>query len=286
MRVLALIFITFILMGCDNFLGKNQDKKQNNQNDVIVDVIPDSILKNANIETNDTEIDVMEDVSNLGNTEIIMPNNDQKSVKNDTKTEKDIPHVSEVVSDQKMPKQQEKNTETIDMEMNPISVVEKKKTQSIQYNNEINTPVTESKIIEPKNISMPVSTHNGSLIIVGNDRIGQSVSPRKYIQQSFAVFEKNKYAVYIEFQVYAVPTSSRLRRSAYYLLGYNKFARLINHQAQFTRFWNGKNTKGQFLPKGKYNIYLYYKVKNSQGKIIQTGGRYWGNSRKYYVQLY
>jgi hypothetical protein len=125
----------------------------------------------------------------------------------------------------------------------------------------------------------------GCYIKAGNDRSGQSISPRRYIKFTSVVFNEFQAGRRVEFQLYAVPAGQRRRLITYYLIGLSRNIDVINGQAQYTRFWNGKNINGQFLPKGKYNIYLLYKIKDANGKVLATSGRYWGNSRDFYIRL-
>lgn len=278
MRILALIIFVLLFAGCENFPGGKSSQDQDKKNDVFVDVIPESILKDANTETNDSDIAVLEELkTEEGQTPTVLPS-DKKAA------DKQVPHINEVSVDKD---QTDPDTQAIALqELQKTTGTTQKKMVSEQ-NNITPVPHQEKQIAEP--VSVPETryvTHKGSLIIAGNDKSGQNLSPRKYIHLSFAVFEAQAQAEFVEFQIYAVPLGGRLRRTGYYLLGYNKFARLINGQAQFTRYWNGKNTRGQFLPRGKYNLYLYYKIKNRSGQVISTGGRYWGGSRNFYVNLY
>ena len=169
----------------------------------------------------------------------------------------------------------------------PVESKRLKTTQSIPV--EPDYPDVEKTTIVAEASKKPEAKSAGlrdSYIKIGNDRSGQAASPRQYIKLSFVVFSANKAANTVEFQVYAVPVKSRLRMIGYYLVGIFKEIELVRGQAQITFYWRGENVYNRFLPSTKYNIYLYYKVKNSKGEIIYKGGRYWGNSRNYFVKLY
>jgi hypothetical protein len=146
---------------------------------------------------------------------------------------------------------------------------------------------TPQQQIKPvKQAPAAAASAKGSYIKVGNDSIGQEVSPRVYIKITMAVFTQIKGARFCEFQLYAVPVGKPLKRTGYFLLAIYKYIDVINGQAQLTRYWNGMNVYGQYLPPGSYNLYLYYKVKNAKGGALYTTGRYWGNSRDFYIRLY
>ncbi len=284
MRRLILIIITLLMVSCDNLnLNLNKDKEDSKPkaNNVYTDIISDSILKDSNTETNDQDITVLESTETPEKTESkgtvalnqettpkdeVTPQVDEVTMNNEVKVNEDIQNkVSQIDTQNMIKKQPSSVSQQIPVE------------ESLMENNSM-------KSVQTKKVKQ--TDNSSSMIIIGNDGIGQGLSPRSYIHMSFAVFENSTASQFIEFQVYAVPINSRLRRTGYYLLGYNTFARIIKGQAQFTRYWNGKNTRGQFLPKGKYNVYLWYKVKNKNGKVLYTAGRYWGNSRKYYLNLY
>ena len=99
------------------------------------------------------------------------------------------------------------------------------------------------------------------------------------------MFTSSKKAKYIDFNVYAVPKNGEVNFAGYYLIGYGKNIEVINNQSQFTKYWNGNNTDGTFIVEGKYNIYLYYKIKDTDGNIISQDGRFWGRSQNYYLKL-
>ncbi|MFN3660632.1 MAG: hypothetical protein ACK4TN_05290, partial [Brevinematales bacterium] len=70
-----------------------------------------------------------------------------------------------------------------------------------------------------------------------------------------------------------------------YLIGRVRGIEVINNQAQYTRYWNGITIHGKFLPKGNYNVYLTYVIKDRVGKVLKTESRYWGKSTDFYLKL-
>jgi len=125
-------------------------------------------------------------------------------------------------------------------------------------------------------------TKVGSYMKVGKDESGQTLSPRRYIKISSWVFTDKGRTV--DFYLYAVPYKTGKVQSTH-IIGRVRGIEVINHQAQYTRYWNGITIHGNFLPKGRYNIYLTYVIKDSQGKVIKTESRYWGRSKDFYLQL-
>lgn len=128
----------------------------------------------------------------------------------------------------------------------------------------------------------PTVTKVGSYMKVGTDKSGQSLSPRRYIKISSWVFTQQGKTV--DFYLYAVPFKSGKVQSSH-LIGRVRGIEVINHQAQYTRYWNGITIHGNFLPKGNYNIYLTYVIKDSRGKVLKTESRYWGKSTSFYLKL-
>ena len=122
----------------------------------------------------------------------------------------------------------------------------------------------------------------GSDMKVGRDKKGQMLSPRRAIKISSWVFTKEGKTV--DFYLYAVPYKSGKVQSSH-LIGRVHGIEVINSQAQYTRYWNGRTIYGDFLPKGKYNIYLTYVIKNASGKVLKTESRYWGNTTDFYLNL-
>ncbi len=125
----------------------------------------------------------------------------------------------------------------------------------------------------------------GGYFEVGTGYSGQTVSPRDYIKATAVVMSDNSTADYVDFQLYAFPKDGGIKRYGYNMLGYAYYVEMINGQAQFTRYWNGKNVYGNFLEEGNYNLYIYYKIKAEDGTLIDSGGKYWGDSTSYYISL-
>lgn len=140
---------------------------------------------------------------------------------------------------------------------------------------------------KPSQEVIPASVpRKGSYIKAGTDDNGQAVSYKKPVKLTFAVFNAYKTGKTVDFRVYAVPKNAELNRNLYYLIGYGKNIDIINGQAQFTRYWGGYNTGGAYFPKGRYNIYLLYSIKDAKGKVVFSTGRYWGMSQNSYLRLY
>lgn len=151
----------------------------------------------------------------------------------------------------------------------------------------IEMPEPKKSIVGQKPSSSKISSgatvvKQGSFMKVGSDKSGQTLSPRKYIKISSWVFTQEGKTV--DFYLYAVPYQSGKVQSSH-VIGRVRGIEVINYQAQYTRYWNGRTIHGNFLPKGKYNIYLTYVIKNVNGKVIKTESRYWGRSTGFYLHL-
>ena len=70
-----------------------------------------------------------------------------------------------------------------------------------------------------------------------------------------------------------------------YMIGAAENIDLINGQAQYTKFWNGRNVDEDFLVQDNYNVYVYYKLKNAKYEVLKKEGRYWGIADKNYIGL-
>ena len=288
--IVLFCFLSVFLSSCDKLhLGK-KEKTNNDKKGVVMDVIKADALRNTNKGGNEiSDMPVMEDqpvgvaVDNKTNN-----STGRKVAKNITpKSSKELPYVPEV-EQQVVPKSNPSGYETKTLKtktvvVQPVTVV-KVKTPKTVY---VNESMMEKKIVLPKNSKKrTISKSSGTIIIIGNDHAGQLVSPRHYKQMSFVVMSRNTRVKYVDFQIFAVNIKNRLTRTGDTMIGYDKHAMMINGQAQFTRYWNGKNIRGKFFTKGHYNIYLLYKLKDSHGRLIARGGRFWGNNRKYYLRLY
>lgn len=147
------------------------------------------------------------------------------------------------------------------------------------------TVIQQTTIIQGNTVSANHTYPANCYIKVGRDAELEAAAPRQYTKITMAIFCSLPNAVSIDFQIYAIPASSSLARTGENMIGYAYNIEIINGQAQMTKYWNGKNVYGKFLREGNYNIYLYYKVKDANGNILKTDGRYWGNSRSYCIKL-
>ena len=128
------------------------------------------------------------------------------------------------------------------------------------------------------------STTVGTWIAVGNDRAGQRVSPRA--TKKITVVLQNRSAAYADVSLYAVPAgSARPVMNTRTLIGFARNFDIINGQAQFTRYWNAANTRGTFLTRGAYNVYMAYSYKNRNGRVVASGGRYWGGATPIVIRV-
>lgn len=119
---------------------------------------------------------------------------------------------------------------------------------------------------------------------VGNDQNGQTVSKKKIIKITTVVFSPVKNGRYVDFSIYAVPAGSRKANPV--LLTHVKNIDIINGQAQFTRYWNGKNINGDYIKKGKYRLYVTLTIKDSGKETIRKETRNWGGEKSYNIRLY
>ena len=136
------------------------------------------------------------------------------------------------------------------------------------------TPAPARRRTTPRPVASPTT---GTWIAVGNDRAGQRVSPRA--TKKITVVLQNRTASYADVSLYAVPAgSARPIMNTRTLVGFARNFDIINGQAQFTRYWNASNTRGAFLTRGAYNIYMAYSYKDRNGRVVASGGRYWGGT--------
>ncbi len=257
-----LIGVVFLaIAGCNRISG-NSSSKSSSVGQV------DTLKLNFEEETNEakpvmTNVEVIEPIVTIGSQKTVAVEKPSEVPKNETVSA--IPRTLPSSGAQSIPKE---------------------KTLSVKTS----APVVKDQAIrvEPrKKVVSSVSVHRkGSYIRVGKDISGQVTSPRLPIQVTAVAFNESKWGRYVDFRLYAIPTRSKFTKSSRNLISsYNNIV-LVNGQAQLTKFWNGKNIYGHFLGKGKYNIYLFYRIKNRTKKIIYAKGRYWGNSRSYYLKLY
>lgn len=294
--VLFLLSMVIILSGCDR--GPKQ-KKIDSTNDMLMEYIKEDILKNASGVGSQSGVggSVMEDVYK---TNVVVEETPTNQPVTDM-TQKEIPTENQIVmKDDTVPTQipvektKQNNVGKQDKvypQENQIpvenTIVPQNKKQPGGDKPIVIPQKTPQKQVTPaKQAPATAVSAKGSYIKVGNDTIGQEVSPRVFIKITMAVFPQVKNAKFCEFQLYAVPVGKPLKRTGYFMLAIYKFIDVINGQAQLTRYWNGANISGQFLPPGSYNLYLYYKVKNAKGGLLYATGRYWGNSRDFYIRLY
>lgn len=125
----------------------------------------------------------------------------------------------------------------------------------------------------------------GSYIKVGNDTSGQIVSPRKFLKLTFVVYTKSKKAKTVDFYIYAIPEGQKILNNKY-LISLVRNIEVFNGQAQLTKYWNARNINWDFLPPGKYRIYMRASFKDEKGSVIESIDRYWGGKQEFYVKLY
>lgn len=280
-RILILLAATFLLfvVSCD----KNKDaEKEGESSEIITELIKENLLGS----TNGIEIAKLDDSREV--TEKI-PGIEMSNLMAEQSKDTSIPAEEPITNGDKTEDKAEDKAEIYTAPPAAIS------SETIALDKPIETPKKEITK-KPKTISTKKSTMKytssktkgvkGCYIKIGSDKKYQIISPRKYAKLTMAVFNKYKYGRRVEFQLYAVPVGKKPRLITYYMIGLTRNIDIVNGQAQFTKYWNGKNISGRYLPKGKYSIYLLYKVKNSRGTVLGKKGRYWGNSRNYYIKLY
>ncbi|MGL5253728.1 MAG: hypothetical protein ACRC9L_01705 [Brevinema sp.] len=145
-------------------------------------------------------------------------------------------------------------------------------------------PAAAPKATKPRAPRPVAATTSGTWIIVGNDRAGQRVSPRS--TKKVTVVLQNRTATFADVSLYAVPAgSARPVMNSRNLIGFARNFDIFNGQAQFTRYWNAANTRGTFLARGSYNIYMAYDYKDKNGRVIASGGRYWGGTKPITIRI-
>ena len=127
------------------------------------------------------------------------------------------------------------------------------------------------------------TSKKGTYLKVGNDQNGQSVSRNKGIKITTVVFSPVKNGRYVDFWIYAAPVSGKGNTV---LLTHVRNIDIINGQAQFTRYWNGKNINGVYIKKGKYRLFVNYTVKDSDKEPLKKETRNWGGDKRFNVRLY
>ncbi|MGL5721952.1 MAG: hypothetical protein ACRCY4_06105 [Brevinema sp.] len=142
-------------------------------------------------------------------------------------------------------------------------------------------PVPARRRATPRPVTAPSMN---TWIAVGNDRSGQRVSPRN--TKKITVVLQNRTATYADVSLYAVPAgSARPIMNTRTLIGFARNFDVINGQAQFTRYWNAANTGGTFLTRGAYNVYMAYSYKDRNGRVVASGGRYWGGTTPIIIRV-
>ncbi len=136
--------------------------------------------------------------------------------------------------------------------------------------------------IDVKSEKKTLPKRTKSYIFVGNDKSGQSVSPRKFLKLTLAVVVKSEKAESVDFYVYALPKG---KSKPSYLISKVRSIKIINRQAQLTKYWNARKVNGEFLDIGEYNIFVKFEIKNENGDIIDRIERYWGN-KDFYLKIY
>lgn len=131
---------------------------------------------------------------------------------------------------------------------------------------------------------MAKAPKKGTYLKVGNDQNGQTVSKKKVIKITTVVFTPVKNGRYVDFSIYAAPIGSRNGKTV--LLTHVNNIDIINGQAQFTRYWNGKNINGDYISKGKYRLFVNYTIKNADKEPIKKETRNWGGDKSYNIRLY
>lgn len=118
-----------------------------------------------------------------------------------------------------------------------------------------------------------------SYIKVGIDKPGIKVSRNKSQKITVVVFPETRSTM-VDVYLYAIPTTSPLVRNNNTLIGFVKGIEFINKQAQFTRYWSAKLADGRLLQPRRYNIYVEYHYRNTQGQVTYIRGRFWGGNHR------
>ncbi len=261
MKKIVVIFIAVIFMmigGCQK--KTNVEKKVSQTNDIITDLIKEDLLSNSTNTNNATN-------TNINLTEKIPSTNLAAKISvPKQEVSKKIPVEPEVgvVNGKKVIEKEEKKIKDEGIKI-PSKIKPKTK----------NTAVAKKETIQ-----------GGSYIKIGNDSSSQSVSPRKMIRITTAVFTDNKNAQYVDFIIYAVPKGKELNLNEDNLISMVKSIEVINGQAQLTKSWNGRNLDDGFMEPGNYNIYLVYMIKDENMNTIKKESRFWGGDNKFYIRLY
>jgi hypothetical protein len=166
----------------------------------------------------------------------------------------------------------------------PVVGVDKTKADKHIQDQPIEIPVKTDKKPVVKETKPPVKeTKKGTYLKVGDGDNGQVVSRNKVIKITTVVFSPVKKGRYVDFSIFAIPSGKSKAKAV--LLTHVVNIEVINGQAQFTRYWNGKNIDGDFIKKGKYNLFVSYTIKDADKTPVLKENRYWGANKNYYIRL-
>jgi len=126
---------------------------------------------------------------------------------------------------------------------------------------------------------------SGLIILIGSGTINQNAAPRKSIKMTFVAVTKSREYKYCDFIIYAIPVGKGKMLESDHIIGEVDNIDFVNGQAQYTKFWNGKNIDDDFLLQDDYNIFAVCKLKNTKYEVLKKEGRYWGMADKYYISL-
>lgn len=122
-------------------------------------------------------------------------------------------------------------------------------------------------------------------IKIGSDKNGETVGKKSSKKMTVAVFP-GKSVKTVDIFLYAVPCCCGLVKNKYTLISHIKKAEVVNHQAQFTKYWSGNLHTGRCLACSEYSIYAEYVGYNAEGREVCKKGRYWGgNHRHWFVRI-
>jgi hypothetical protein len=247
--ILFVAFVFMIISGCQKKTNAETESMQTN--DILTQLIKENVLSKSMASNK------IEEVSNVSITEPTQETGVQKSVQTPLPLEPEVG----VIKSNKQNVKEDRNIRDIDME-------------SAVKNNPKQELAAQKKLYK-----------KASYIRVGDDSIVQVASRNKSVKLTFAIFASVKGARFVDFYVYAAKKGKKPSIERQYLIARGKNIEVINGQSQLTRYWTGKNMDGNYLSRGKYNVYLVYKVRDKKFDSLRKDSRYWGTSDKYYVSL-
>jgi hypothetical protein len=276
MKKLIIIFIGFLVIafaGCQKIQLPWSKKSSPQTNDLFSENIREDFSStNTNNELVGTNENMTESVKPGYNTNLMPLINEKTQLTVE-------PEVGEKVNTNVINESQSNTT---------VRSTELKKEKTVAVN-AVKKARFKNKVKKEKNIKeVFIETEqlkSGLIILIGSGAINQNAAPRKSIKMTFVAVTKSREYKYCDFIIYAIPIGKGKILDSDHIIGEVDNIDFVNGQAQYTKFWNGKNIDDDFLLQDDYNIFAVCKLKNTKYEVLKKEGRYWGMADKYYISL-